>query len=589
MKTEELPVWDLSQLYKSPHDPALLADIEKIVAAAKTFEEKWRGKLAGIDADGLLAALKDYEEAHLASVAPYVYASLGYSANSEDPAILTLLHRVREKSTEAHRSTIFFTLELDAISDGKFSTLAASPKLAAYSHYLTESRKAKSHRLTEPEESILTLKALSGRTAFVQLYSKLTSAFTFPSPLEEGKTLTGSELLALVKHPDRAVRRKALETYSAAYKEAKTVISSVWNALALDHRQNTELRAYEDIMAPVDEQNELSRKAVDTVMGVTRENYPLAQRYYRWKTSALGVEKLWSSDLSAPLPEKEAEAITWEETKELVISSFADFHPSFAKIATELLDEGRVDARPRQGKSGGAFCMGAAPTLPVYVLTNFTGKLRDAATLAHELGHAVHFTLAQKQPLLEYGPVLPLAETASVFGELLLTRKLLGRKMDRASKRALLAERIEDVLATTFRQTMYTDFELEAHKLTANEFVTPETFCGLWEKRLSELYGDTVETLEATKWSWSAIPHFIHTRFYCYAYTFGELLVLALYGRYEEEGEAFAPKLIEILAAGGSKRPQELVASLGYDLEDPNFWAGGYRVLEKLIGELENT
>ncbi|TLN19860.1 hypothetical protein FDZ71_04680 [bacterium] len=299
------------------------------------------------------------------------------------------------------------------------------------------------------------------------------------------------------------------------------------------------------------------------------------------------MEKLRSSDLSAPLPSRTEEKITFSDAGKVVIEAFGEFDPSFAEIAKGFFDEGRIDAKPRQGKSGGAYCMGAGPGLPVYVLTNFTGKLRDAATLAHELGHGIHFTLAgEAQPLLEYGPVLPLAETASVFGELLLTKKLLSGDLDTDSRKNLVAERVEDIIATTFRQTMYTDFEVEAHNLTAEEYVTPEKFCALWSSKLESLYGDSVETLPASRWAWAAIPHFIHTRFYCYAYTFGELLVLALYRRYLEEGPAFAPKLAAILAAGGSKRPQELVADFGYDLEDPSFWAGGYKVLEELLEEL---
>jgi oligoendopeptidase F len=583
-----LPTWDLGHLFPSLDDPGLEAAIDGIQAAAAAFEGAWRGKTAGASAAELLQALRDYEAASRAPLAAYAFAHLGFATDSEDPRRVALLGRVRRQANEAHRRMIFFTLELDAIDDPRYEELLRSPELAPYAHFLRETRRHKPHRLTEPEESILTLKALTGRTAFVQLYSQLTSAFRFPSPLEEGKTLTGSDILALSKHPDRGVRRRAAETYARAYEENRTTVTAAWNALALDHRQDIELRGYAHPMEPVHEQNELTPRAVDTLLEVTRAHAGLARRYYRWKAGVLGVERLWSSDLSAPLGGEEPESLPFEKSKNWVIEAYENFHPRFAEIARAFFDENRVDAPPRAGKSGGAFCMAVSPELPVYVLLNYTGKLRDAATLAHELGHGVHFTLARKQPLLEYGPVLPLAETASVFGELLLTQKLLAQDLSPIARRNLLAERVEDILATTFRQAMYTDFELAAHLKIAAEPLDPEGFCKLWEENLSAMYGDAVETLPASRWSWSAIPHFIHTRFYCYAYTFGELLVLAFYRRYQEEGAAFVPKLIKLLEAGGSRSPGELAAELGYNLEDPDFWAGGYKVLEELLDELES-
>ncbi|MHB8766871.1 MAG: M3 family metallopeptidase, partial [Deferrisomatales bacterium] len=281
--------------------------------------------------------------------------------------------------------------------------------------------------------------------------------------------------------------------------------------------------------------------------------------------------------------------VTFDQARAWVLEAFEAFHPRFAGAARAFFDEGRIDAPPRPGKRGGAFCMGVAPDLPVYVLLNHTGKLRDAATLAHELGHGVHFTLAAEQPLLEYSPVLPMAETASVFGELLLQRRLDAEGLDPALRRSLLAERIEDVIATTFRQNLYVDFERDAHGEGARGWLSPDRLCDLWSARLDEVYGDAVEQLPAMRWYWSAIPHFVHTRFYCYSYVFGELLVLALYRKYLDEGPEFAPRFLRLLAAGGSRRPADLAAELGCDLEDPEFWQGGYRVLEQLIEELEHA
>jgi len=588
MSINELPRWDLTHLFNGIEDPKLTTVVGNIVPSAKAFAERWRGRVAEIDAGGLLSMLSDYERSFAEPTAAYAFAHLGYAADSTDNSFVSLLSKIRELFNEAHRLTLFFTLELDSIDDERYAALSEDSTLKAYAHYLRQLRKQKDRRLTESEESILALKTLPGSTAFVQLYSRLTSSFRFPSPVdgEDDKYLTNAEILALLKHPDRETRRRAIENFSKVYEDQKLTISTIWNAIALDHRQNIGLRGYSSVIEPVNEGNELSDKAVSTVMEVTRQHYHLARRYYKWKAGALGVEKLWSSDLSAPLPGASDEKISYEKAREWVIDSFNDFHPRFGEIAKGFFDENRIDTPPVPGKSGGAFCMGAAPHLPPYVLINFTGKLRDATTLAHELGHGIHFTLAAKQPYLEYSPVLPLAETASVFGELLMTKKLLELEKEPEKRKHLIAERVEDIIATTFRQTMYTDFELEAHAKTAESTVEPEMFCDIWNSKLNNLYGETVETLDGSKWAWSAIPHFIHTRFYCYAYTFGELLVLALYRRYQEEGAAFAPKLISLLEAGGSLEPQALVANLDYDLEDSEFWRGGYRVLEELLEEL---
>jgi len=584
-----LPTWNLGHFFASNSDPALMAAIEGIIPAAAEFESLFRGRLANLDAAGFAQALAAYERASLAPMAPYAYAHLRFAQDSMDPGNVALIESIRQKANDAHRLTLFFNTEPDAMDDSRYSALANHSLLAPWAHYLTHARLQKRFRLSEKEESIIALKALTGRMALVQLYSRLTSAMRFPSPVEEGVLLTNAEILAFQKHPEREVRRRAMEIFSAEYEKEKLVISTVWNALALDHGKEIQLRGYTHPMEPTNIGNELSPASVSALMEVSRKNYGLAARYYRWKARTMGVDRLFSTDLVAPLGGVEAAVIPFETAKGWVLEAFDDFSPGFGAIAKGFFDEGRVDAAPRQGKSGGAFCMAVAPQLPVYVLMNYTGKMRDAATLAHELGHGIHFTMARKQPLLEYDPVLPMAETASVFGELLLTRRMLGQDLDPLARRNLLAERVEDIIATTFRQAMYTDFELACHLNIAQGTMAEEEFCELWHSHLQGLYGDSVEILPGSRWTWAAIPHFIHTRFYCYAYTFGELFVLSLYGRYKEEGRAFVPKFVKLLEAGGSRPPSILAAQVGLNLEDPSFWQGGYDVLEELIGELEKS
>ncbi|GAB6062053.1 M3 family oligoendopeptidase [Deferrisoma palaeochoriense] len=588
MTDTQLPQWDLTPLYRGLDDPRLEADIGAIEPAARAFREAWRGRVAEASPLDLGRAVRGYEAVVGRPLRPYAFGHLLFASDSTQPAHVGLLQRVKEAATRAHKETVFFDLELDRIDDARFAEAVAHPDLAPYRHHLEHSRAFRPHRLSEPEEAILTLKDLVGRSAFVQLYDQLTSSFRYRFELDgEEREMTGPELLALLKHPDRGVRRRAYETYIGAYEAQAVTLSTVWNALVTDHRQNLELRRYADPMEPVHLRNELSRRAVETLMEVTRSRYGLARRYYRWKAKVLGVEKLWSTDLVAPLPGPEPEAVPFDRARAWVLEAYEAFDPGFAAIARSFFDEGRIDAPPRPGKAGGAFCMGVAPDLPVYVLMNYTGKLRDAATLAHELGHGIHFTLARRQPLLEYSPVLPMAETASVFGELLLARRLEAEDLDPVLRRNLLAERVEDVIATTFRQNLYVEFEYRAHKEGGAGYLPAERLCELWMEALEAAYGDAVEQVPASRWAWAAIPHFVHTRFYCYAYVFGELLVLALYRRYQEEGDVFAPKLEALLAAGGSRSPGDLVAGLGYDLEDPAFWAGGYDLLEEMIARLE--
>ncbi len=586
MRATDLPRWDLNHLYAGLDDPALGADIDAIEPAALRFREAWRGRVGEAGASDLALAVNDYEAALGAPLRPYAFAHLRFAADSSDPHSVALLQKVKEAASRAQRHTVFFDLELDRIDDAAFARALTHPGLARYRHHLAHCRAFRPHRLSEAEEEILTLKDLVGRSAFVQLYDQLTSSFRYRFELDgEERELTGPELLALLKHPDRGVRRKAYETYIDAYEAQRVTLTSVWNALVLDHRQTLELRRYQDPMEPVHLRNELTPKAVGTLMEVTRAHYGLARRYYRWKARALGVDRLWSTDLVAPLPGPEPEALPFDRARAWVLEAYAGFADEFEEIARGFFDEGRIDAAPRPGKAGGAFCMGVAPDLPIYVLMNYTGKLRDAATLAHELGHGIHFTLARVQPLLEYSPVLPMAETASVFGELLLARRLEAEDLDPVLRRNLLAERVEDVIATTFRQNLYVEFEYRAHR--QGGYLSDDRLCELWFEALEEAYGDAVEQVPASRWAWSAIPHFVHTRFYCYAYVFGELLVLALYRRYQEEGAAFVPRLRELLAAGGSRSPGELVAGLGYNVEDPAFWAGGYEVLEAMVSALE--
>ena len=399
--------------------------------------------------------------------------------------------------------------------------------------------------------------------------------------------MTGEELISLLYHPDREAREQGFSTFLNKHAENSTVLVNCFNNILLDHGREADLRNYPDLMTPTHLSSETEPEMVERLMAVTEENYDLAQRYFQLKKGLLGYDQLKNSDLYAPIAES-PRTFDYNEAKALVLESFARFSPEMANVSRQILEEGHTDVDPRPGKTGGAFCMGILPEWKPYVLLNFTGNLRDVSTLAHELGHAVHYALSGKQNLFHYHAPLPMAETASVFGEMLLTRELLERETDPSLKIALLCSKLEDVIATTFRQNVLTRFEQKAHQLRAEKLLSADDYCQLWWQENSRLFGDAVEMIEPYRWGWSYISHFIHARFYCYSYVFGELLVLALYQRYLVEGDAFIPKYLDLLASGGSQKPQDVLAPLGVDLSDGRFWQSGYDFVASMLDHLES-
>jgi oligoendopeptidase F len=400
------------------------------------------------------------------------------------------------------------------------------------------------------------------------------------------REFTGEELLGLLHHPDRELRERAFATFLEHHAKHGLVLSSVFNNATLDHGQELELRGYKTPMEPTNMGNEIEASVVERLMQVSEANYPLARDYFRIKARLLNLPRLKNSDIYAPVVET-SRSYGFSEAKELVLAAYRGFNPAYGPIIEAFFDDRRIDVLPRPGKGGGAYCMGMTPHIPPYLLLNFTGNLRDVATLAHELGHGLHFVLAQKQSMLNYHAPLPLAETASVFGEMLLTRHLLANETDPGVKIALLCAKIEDIIATTFRQNVLTRFEEQLHLERKAGLLTTDRICDLWWEENARLYGDAVEMITPYRWGWSYISHFIHARFYCYSYTFAELLVLSLYENYLHEGAAFLPAYEAILASGGSQSPAETLRPAGIDLTAPDFWQKGYDFLGGLINELD--
>jgi oligoendopeptidase F len=568
--------WDLSDLYSGPEDPRLEEDLQEALALAE-----------GLSPEGLLdphraeALFRDYERALEKGYKPLSYASLYFATRTQDAVAKALLDRVRNRYTELRNRLVPLEVALKKLPEEAFRRLLEHPGLADLRHFLLQQRAYAPYTLSEREEELLNLKGLVGRSAWSQFYTEYTGRFRFRVG---GKELTEMEVRALRRDPDPAVRREAhRELYSKLMAEAPT-LSAVFNAVYLDYLQDLRLRGYRHPLEPVALRDEVAVRDIEALLEATQAHYGLVEAYYRWKAKRLGLEKTPSQDLLAPL-RAEKPKIPFAEAKELVLTAFRRFSPRVEAIAREFFERRWIDVYPRPGKRGGAFCAGGLPSTHPYVLLNHTDDLDAAHTLAHELGHGVHFYLARKQRLLNFGASTPLAETASVFAEILLD-DLLMENLPEGERTLLLAERVEDAVNTLFRQVMYTFFErrsLEARKEAA---LSPEAFHQIWQEEQARLYGEAVAWTELDQAAWAGIPHFVHYRFYTYSYALGYLVVLALYGRYREEGQAFVPKYLEVLEAGESASPKEILAKAGVDLASEDFFRYGFGVLQSWLEAL---
>jgi oligoendopeptidase F len=580
-------IWDTSRLYPSPQSEELAKDFAAIAEQVQGFRERYAGQLYRLDAGELCAALSRYESLHEQAVKLQSYTQLLFAADSEDDAVKALSQRADEFGNGISRKLLFFDLEIMALADGRFDELINSAELAPFRHYLENTRRYRPHTLPERDEQLLKQKNLTGVEAFTRLFDEVSASFRYRFTFDgEERECTGEELLGLLHHHEADIREAAFATFLNRHAEEGIVLGTIFNTVALDHGQELELRGYGHPMEPTNLANELPLAVVERLLEVTEANCHLAQGYFRLKAELLGVPRLKNSDIYAPISSTDRR-YTFDEAKQLVVEAYAAFHPPYAAIIEAFFSEGRIDALPRPGKGGGAFCMGITPQLPPYVLLNFTGNLRDVATLAHELGHGLHFVMAQRQSMLNYHPPLPLAETASVFGEMLLTRMLLQRETDPAMKIELLCAKIEDIIATTFRQVVLTRFEERFHLERRQGLLSTTRLGEIWWEENGKLYGDAVEMIPPYHWGWSYISHFIHARFYCYSYTFAELLVLSLYQQYLQDETAFIPRYETILGQGGSLSPAETIAPSGLSLSSPDFWQKGYDLLESLLAELK--
>lgn len=583
--------WNLNDLYSGVNDPKLSRDISEAERVAREFESKYRGKISSIklsDASFLLESIREIESLYELMDRPAIYASLVHAAKTDEPSHGALLAKTRETRTKINQHLLFYDLELIAIPDDVANGLAKAPQLLKYSHFLEQKRAWKPHYLSEPEEKVLDVKTLTGRSAFVRLFDETVASMTYPF-VKDGveQKLSFQQINAKLYDADRSVRKAGAEGITNGLKDQNKLLSYLFNTLVLDHQNDCEVRKFADPMSSRHLANETSSEMVQALMDSVEKHGSTVHRYYKLKKRLLGLTSLEDYDRYAPI-QGDMPLVSWKDASKLVRESYHALSPEAGKIIDEFFDKSWIDAELRQGKRGGAFSSSAIPSVHPYILMSYTGKMRDVSTLAHELGHGLHQYLSRKNGYLQCDTPLTTAETASVFGEMLVFKKLLDEYKDPKVRLALLCGKIEDSFATVFRQVVLTRFEQKMHKARREEGeLSSERFNTLWTEANQPMFGDSVNLSENYGFWWSYIGHFVHVPFYCYAYSFGELLVLALVQKYEQERDAFVPKYMELLSRGGSESPVNLLARMNIDLNDTSFWELGLKLLDRMVTEVE--
>ncbi|HCW76142.1 MAG TPA: peptidase M3 [Candidatus Marinimicrobia bacterium] len=581
--------WNLSDLFNGLTDPKIETTLDAAEKKVEAFVQNYRGKLADLSAAELLQAFKDEELLISPLYQLSQFAHLNTAADTADETAKALEARVDEALSKISNQMVFFNLELAAMSDADFAKFDGAPELEDYKYPVYQTRKNAKYNLSEKEEQILILKSLTSSRANQKLYDELTSSFQFEFELDgEMQPMNGSQLRSLRMHPDKDVRRRAMQVFFERYADNKLVITHLYNTIVKDFGLEQNLRGYKTPISIMNTHNDLEEEAVQALIDVTTESYRLVQRYYKIKANLLGLDDMTLADIYAPLPQS-PKGYNFDDAKALVLDAFGSFDAEFQSFAKAMFDENRVDAPVTPTKRGGAFCSSSTPDLKPYVLLNFTGKLRDVSTMAHELGHAIHAMLGRNLNLSTFHAILPLAETASVFSEMVLTDYFLKRETDTAVKQALLTNKLEDIFATSHRQNMFSRFEMAAHDRINGGLQSSSDLCELYRSELKNMFGDAVNLTDEYSWEWSSIPHIFQVPFYVYAYNFGNLLVLALYQQYLEEGDAFIPKYKKFLSMGSSAKPTEIAALVGADISNPEFWRKSLKYIEHLIDELEET
>jgi oligoendopeptidase F len=588
-KMPGLPEWNLTDLYPAMDSALVTADLDKADADSAAFERDYKGKLADLAAGNpasLAEAVQRYEAIDDLLGRLISFASLLYAGNTTDPARAKFYGDVQERITAASTHLLFFTLELNRADDKVLDeAMAREPGLNHYRPWLEDIRREKPYQLEDRIEQLFHEKSVTGYSAWNRQYDELIASLRFKVG---GKDLAIEQALNLLQDADGKKRKSAAEALGKTFKENLRPFTLITNTLAKDKEISDRWRGFGDVADARHLSNRVEREVVDALVEAVRAAYPkLSHRYYRLKAKWFGRKSLPYWDRNAPLPQVAQRTIPWGEARDIVLTAYGAFSPKLAEIADRFFQRNWIDAAMREGKQPGAFSHPTVPSAHPYVLLNYQGKPRDVMTLAHELGHGVHQVLAAPNGALMAPTPLTLAETASVFGEMLTFRKLLAATRDRKQRKAMLAAKVEDMINTVVRQIAFYSFERKVHTERRSGELTAERLCELWMSVQGESLGPAIELKAGYETFWTYIPHFIHSPFYVYAYAFGDCLVNSLYAVYEKSHEGFAERYLAMLAAGGTRHHAELLAPFGLDARDPKFWDGGLSVISHLIDELE--
>ncbi|MFO1024120.1 MAG: M3 family oligoendopeptidase [Acetobacteraceae bacterium] len=585
-RTDLLPTWDLSDLYKSPDDPAIAADFHRAETMARSFAATYAGRLATSPGAFIADAIATYEDIQETLGQLSSYSQLLFAGDSTDPAIGRFYQSVRERVTAISSDLIFFSLELNRMSDAVLDNKLADPKLARYQPWLRDLRVYRPHQLSDELEKLVHERDLTANGAWVRLFDETIAALRVTV---RDEALTVSEALNKLSDRDRSVREAAGKAVGATFQNNVRLFSLITNTLAKDKEIEDAWRHYARPGSARNRANMVEDEVVDALVTAVRSSYPrLAHRYYQMKAKWLGLDKLQHWDRNAPLPNDDDRRISWDEARDRVLTAYGAFSPEMAEVGQRFFDRPWIDATLRPGKSGGAFAHPTVPSVHPYLLLNYHGKTRDVMTLAHELGHGVHQVVAAQQGYLMSGTPLTLAETASVFGEMLTFQSLLNAATPK-QRRIMLAAKTEDMLNTVVRQIAFYQFEAMLHDERKRGELLPERIGELWLQVQTESLGPAFEFTPEYSVFWSYVPHFIHSPFYVYAYAFGDCLVNALYSVFQGGHPGFQKKYMDMLRAGGTKRHKELLAPFGLDATDPAFWNKGLDVIAGFIDELETA
>jgi oligoendopeptidase F len=577
--------WSLADLFTAQDSPELQTAFTEMEAGVAAFEARRAELTPAIPIDQFLDLIRHLEKFSLLAYRIYNFAALSFAADTQDQAAQAFLARVQQFMAVMENRTLFFSLWWKDLDDVNAQRLMAAS--GDYRYYLEEMRHFKPHTLSEPEEKVVNLKNTTGASALHNIYDAITNRYVFRLTVDgEEKELTRGEIMVHARGHDPELRLKAYQEIYRVYGQDGPVLGLIYQTLVRDWRnEQVELRQFGSPISARNLVNDIPDVVVDTLLQVCERNASLFQRYFRLKARLLGLPRLRRYDVYAPIAQSD-KRYNFADAAEIVLDSFHQFDPELAVLARRVFDDQHLDSQVRKGKRGGAFCATVTPDLSPWVLLNYQGRPDDVATMAHELGHAIHSLLAAHHSLFTQHASLPLAETASTFGEMMLVERLLQQENDETVRRDLLFRQVDDAYATILRQAFFALFERQAHEMI-QQGASVDELSAAYLKNLETQFGEVVEVSDEFRWEWVSIPHIYQVPFYVYAYTFGQLLVLSLYQQYKAEGEAFKPRYLEILAAGGSEAPVKVLSAAGIDIHSADFWQGGFDVIRQMIEQLE--